>query len=226
MLARKGWSRGSPLDVDPRVAALCAEFAVEIIPHGPLSRGRPDRAVASIRRLIDKHGAEHARLVMCILAEGKGNHALIDGTSLWAISDLLVACPDLVETSMSEMLDMFDRVPLGPHMAIANELAGKVKQRDALAGMLYLHLRSLRNGLPAAKGPSRRREASASTSEAEKGRGKPTKRQRRTVELLEIGKRLLAAKASLSHGEFGRWLVDQPMTYETALKAMRLARAA
>ncbi|UVK47556.1 hypothetical protein BPNPMPFG_003343 [Mesorhizobium sp. AR07] len=31
------------------------------------------RATGTIRRLIDKHGAEHARLVMCILAEGKGN---------------------------------------------------------------------------------------------------------------------------------------------------------
>ncbi|WP_167378594.1 hypothetical protein [Mesorhizobium prunaredense] len=31
MLAREGWSRGSTSDIDPRVAALCGEFNVEII---------------------------------------------------------------------------------------------------------------------------------------------------------------------------------------------------
>jgi hypothetical protein len=29
------------------------------------------RTPASIRRIIDKHGAEHARLVLCILAGGR-----------------------------------------------------------------------------------------------------------------------------------------------------------
>jgi hypothetical protein len=69
----------------------------------------------SIRRLIDKHGAEQARLVLCILAEGKGNDALIDKTSLSAISDLLLACPDVVEGSTSDLLELFDGLPLGPY---------------------------------------------------------------------------------------------------------------
>ncbi|UVK46667.1 DUF3102 domain-containing protein [Mesorhizobium sp. AR07] len=184
------------------------------------------RATGTIRRLIDKHGAEHARLVMCILAEGKGNHALIDETSLRAISDLLLACPDIVEASMSELLELFDRIPLGPYMAIAHELRGKVRQCDALAGMLYLHLRSLKGGLGAGKEPDPKRQDRVRISEAEKGRVTLTARQRRAAEFVEIGRHLLAAKASLPHGEFGRWLADQPMTYERALKAMRLAKAA
>jgi hypothetical protein len=108
------------------------------------------RAPASIRRLIDKHGEAHARLVLCILAEGKGNHALIDETSLSAISDLLLACPD-IEGSTSDLLELFDGLPLGPCMAIANELRGTVHQGHALAGMLYLHVRRLREGPLAAK---------------------------------------------------------------------------
>lgn len=70
--------------------------------------------MASIRLLIDNHGAKHARLVVCTLAEGKGNWAVIDETSLSAISDLLLACPDIVEGSTSDLLELFDTVPLGP----------------------------------------------------------------------------------------------------------------
>ena len=69
---------------------------------------------------MDKHGEEHARLVMCVLAEGRGNHALIDEVSLWAISDLVLACGDIVEENTSDFLELFDQVPLGPYMAIAN----------------------------------------------------------------------------------------------------------
>jgi hypothetical protein len=42
--------------------------------------------------------------VLCILAEGKGYDALIDETRLSAISDLLLACPDIVEGSTSDLL--------------------------------------------------------------------------------------------------------------------------
>jgi hypothetical protein len=52
---------------------------------------------------------------------GQGNHALIDETSLSAISDLLLACPDVVEGSTSDILALFDDIPLGPYMARAKE---------------------------------------------------------------------------------------------------------
>ncbi|TIS98075.1 DUF3102 domain-containing protein [Mesorhizobium sp.] len=67
--------------------------------------------------------------------------------------------------------------------------------------------------------------AKANASEAEKGRQGFSKRQRRRGELIALGKRLLGAKTSLPHGEFGPWLRDQPVTYDRALKAMRLAKA-
>jgi hypothetical protein len=77
---------------DPRVKSLWSEFDIEIIPANVYPLPGQTRAPATIRRIIDKHGAEHARLVLCILAEGKGNHALIDETSLSAVSDLILAC--------------------------------------------------------------------------------------------------------------------------------------
>jgi hypothetical protein len=58
-------------------------------------------------------------------------------------------------------------------MAIANELRGHVHQGHALSGILYVHLRSLRDGLPAAKEAAPRREANVHTSQAEKGVASP-----------------------------------------------------
>jgi hypothetical protein len=106
--------------------------------------------------------------VLCILAEGKGNDAQIDETSLSAISDLLLACPDVVEGSASDLLELFDGLPLGPYMAIANELRGVVHQGHALAGMLYLHVRRLREGSLAAREASRGKVDHANLSEIER----------------------------------------------------------
>ncbi|TGQ79339.1 hypothetical protein EN850_20845 [Mesorhizobium sp. M8A.F.Ca.ET.207.01.1.1] len=51
------------------------------------------------------------------------------------------ACADLVEADATAFLEMFDKMPIGPLMAIANELRSIVPQRHALAGMLYLQAR-------------------------------------------------------------------------------------
>jgi hypothetical protein len=184
------------------------------------------RAPATIRRIVDKHGAEHARLVLCILAEGRGNDALIDETSLTAISDLLLACPDIVEGSTSDLLELFDTVPLGPYMAIANELRGVVHQGHALAGMLYLHVRRLREGSLAAREASRGKIDHANASEIEKGRAAFRKGAHRTVkEKIEIGRQLLAKKAALPRGHFGPWLLEQSgLSQHTAHQCMRMAR--
>jgi len=69
---------------------------------------------------------------------GAGQYALIDETSLRAVSDLRLACPDLVEQHTTALLEMFDRMPLGPLMATANELHCVVHQGHAVAGMMYL----------------------------------------------------------------------------------------
>jgi hypothetical protein len=207
------------------VKSLCSEFDIEIIPGNVYPLPGQTRAPASIRRLIDKHGAEHARLVLCILAEGKGNHALIDEMSLSAISDLLLACPDVVEGSTSDLLELFDDLPLGPYMAIANELRGVVHQGHALAGMLYLHVRRLREGSLAAREASRGKVDHANLSEIEKGRAAFRKGAHRTVkEKTEIGRQLLAKKAALPRGHFGPWLRESGLSDQMAHQCMRLAK--
>ncbi|MER8824285.1 hypothetical protein [Mesorhizobium sp. M0208] len=75
-------------------------------------------------------------MVLCVLGEGRGNHALIEESSLTAVSDLLLAGPDLVKQGMAAVLEVFDAIPLGAYMAIVNELRGRVHQGHALAGIL------------------------------------------------------------------------------------------
>lgn len=159
---------------DFRVKALCEEFEIEIIPGNRYPQPGQTRAVASIRRLIDHHGEEHARLVLCVLAEGCGNQGLIDEYSLNAISSVLRACPDIMEKSASAVLELFDRIPLGPYMMVAGELRGTVHQGNALAGMLYLHMRQLRDDPFAWMEASATKKRKAKQSEAEKGREMPT----------------------------------------------------
>ena len=109
----------------------------------------------------------------CILAEGQGNQGLIDEYSLNAISSVLRACPDVMEKSASAVLELFDRIPLGPYMVAANELRGTVHQGNALAGMLYLHMRQLREDPFAWMEASADRKRKAKKSEAEKRREMP-----------------------------------------------------
>jgi hypothetical protein len=207
------------------VKSLCSEFDIEIIPANIFPLPMQTRAPATIRRIIDKHGEAHARLVLCILAEGKGNHALIDETSLSAISDLLLACPDIVEGSTSDLLELFDGLPLGPYMAIANELRGTVHQGHALAGMLYLQVRRLREGPLAAREASRGKVDHANASEIEKGRAAFRRGAHRTVkEKTEIGRQLIAKKAALPWGHFGPWLQQSGISPSTAHQCMRLAK--
>jgi hypothetical protein len=71
MLAREDWNLATPPDVDPRVATLCAEFGVTVISKSRYRLPGKTRPTGTIRRLIDKHDAAHARLVLCMLAEGR-----------------------------------------------------------------------------------------------------------------------------------------------------------
>ncbi len=191
----------------PTAQDLCDEFAVDIVPKNIYPMPGQTRAVASIERLIRNHGEGHAWLVLCILAEGKGNNALIDETSLSAISSIVTACQDMIEADTSAFLELFDHVPIGPLMAMANELRGVVHQGHALAGMLHFYARRSTSltGQEAARGVL----SAARVSEAAKGRERPSRRHRSIDEKIAIGRRLLEVKASLPWGHWGPWVREK-----------------
>lgn len=213
-------------EIPPTAETLCAEFDIEITGKSRYPEPGQTRAPGTIQRIINKRGAAHARLVLCVLAEGKGNNALIDEMSLWAVSDLVTACADIVEVDASALLELFDQIPIGPYMAIANELRGFVKQHSALAGMMYLHVRRLRPESMSCKDAAYIRNRRAEISEREKGRAASSRwRHRTTDEKLVLGRRLLEVKASMPHGHFGPWLREKAdVSTNAARTAMRLAR--
>lgn len=193
------------------------------LPSAPLPQPGETRATATVGRLIDKYGPEHTRLVLCILAEGRGNSALIDETTLWAISDIVLACEDLVEENASQLLQMFDRIPLGPFLAIVNELRGIVPQRPALAGILYFTLSRMSEepltGHAARYGVAK----AASRSEIEKGRAAIRRYNRTRDEKVALGRELLAKRGKVRQGEWGVYLREAGMNASTACNYMRMA---
>ena len=126
---------------DRRVKSLLDEFDVAIVGANQYPLPGQTRAVATIGRIIDRHGLDHMRLVMCTLAETKGAGGIVDEVTGWCVSDLVLACPEWVNERTSDWLEAWDALPLGTYMFLCQELAGIVKQRHALAGLCYAFLR-------------------------------------------------------------------------------------
>jgi len=121
--------------IDPRVIDLCREFNVEIIPGTRYPEVGQTRAPDTLRRIIDRYGIEHARMVMTTLVETANNKALLDEVSLWMASDMIrFRGLDKID---SDWLDLWDATPVGRLQFICQELSGIVPQRYALGGMMF-----------------------------------------------------------------------------------------
>ena len=213
-----------------QVRRLCDEFGIRIISKQRSPVPGETRAVVSIARIIAKRGEPHARMVLSLLAESRGNQGLIDEVSLWAMSDLVTACADIVDDRAGDLFELMDAVPLGPYMVIASELSGVVHRRYALARMIYLHMRKLRDHSISFKDVAGKKARHALASEHEKGRLPDYRPQpkRTRQEKIELGRELLAKRAELGRGHaFQKWvIVERDITLSMADGCMKLAREA
>lgn len=123
--------------IDPRVQALCDEFEVTIVPKHRYPEIGQTRAVAAIRKMIEKRGMDHARIVMSTLTETANNKAFLEGECIGAASDLLVACRAYQEADPEKWFQVWDQCPVGELQAVAHDLRGFVPLRAALAGLIY-----------------------------------------------------------------------------------------
>lgn len=122
---------------DLRVASISAEYDVSLIGKSRYPEPGETRAVASLRHILNAYGEGHLRMVLSTLAETENNRASLDAVSLWCVSDLIRAFPQLVENETSEWLACFDQMPVGELQYVNNQcLRGVVKLRHSLAGML------------------------------------------------------------------------------------------
>lgn len=127
--------------IDPRVSALCEEVGLQAIEGTAYPRLGQTRAVATIRRIIERFGEEHARLVLMTLAETENNRALVDEVCLWMASDMVRVFRTEIEHDASAWLARWDSMPVGYLQSVSHGLKGTIKQRDALSGMVYRELR-------------------------------------------------------------------------------------
>lgn len=125
--------------IDPRVEALCEEFEVRIVPKSSYPGPGETRAVGALAKIINRHGMEHARLVMTTLAETENNKLALEASAFGAASDLIRACPEWVEDA-SKWLAVWDKTPVGELQDLTHGLRGHVSMRSALAGLIYERL--------------------------------------------------------------------------------------
>lgn len=125
--------------IDPQVQALCDEFGIRIVPKSVYPEPGETRAVGALTKIINRHGTEHARLVMTTLAETENNKAALEASAFGAASDLIRARPEWIADA-SKWLAVWDACPVGELQALAYELRGYVPMRGALAGLIYERL--------------------------------------------------------------------------------------
>jgi hypothetical protein len=204
-----------------RVQAICAEFDIEIIAGNEYPKPGQTRATASIDRILQKHGIGHMRLVLATLSETKGNHGLITQTSLWATSDLILACKEWVDTDPTSWFDAWDKIPMGFLMWHCNELSGIAHQRHALTGAMYVMLVHYGRGRKADK------EVDYSfMRRIHRAEEVPTPRDLKNREAVDLGLEFIRVKQSLPAGKWLPWVREHAgVSYATALNYMSLARS-
>jgi hypothetical protein len=125
----------------PQAEAIFAEHGIEVVPAHVMPAIGQTRAIATLDRIRNRYGDDHARFVVMTLAETANNKAFIDETSLWLVSDMVRAAqknfPDLVNNNVTAWFSFFDGLPLGYLQYWAYDLDGVVSKRHALGGMVY-----------------------------------------------------------------------------------------
>lgn len=123
--------------IDPNVVSLCDEFSVTIVPKSVYPGPGETRAVNTIRKMIDRHGMDTARIVFRTLLETENNKKSLEAETIGATLDLLLACRQHYEDDPEKWFRVFDACPVAGLQGIAHDLRGRVPLRAALAGLIY-----------------------------------------------------------------------------------------
>lgn len=125
----------------PEAEAMFEEFGIQIVPANVVPGPKQTRAVATLQRIIRRHGEDHARFLVMTIAETGNNDAHIDETALWSVSDIILAFrknhPAMMENDISRFLEFFDGVPVGMLQFWCLGLDGITNKRAALVGLIW-----------------------------------------------------------------------------------------
>ena len=121
--------------------AILEEFGIRAVPIHVMPRFGETRAVATLQRIVNRHGFAHGRAVVQFLAESDNNrHPMVD-VILWAMSDVLRLMekqyPEIMENEISRVFEFFDGVPLGAiEHKFVRPLDGITSKRAAMVGLI------------------------------------------------------------------------------------------
>lgn len=125
----------------PDAEAILEEFGITIVPPNVVPGRLQTRAVATLHRIIKRHGEDHARFVVMALADCANNACALDETGMWATSDIVIAFrknyPEIMEKRTTDFLRFLDAQPVGLLQYWCLGLDGITNKRAALVGLIW-----------------------------------------------------------------------------------------
>jgi hypothetical protein len=121
--------------------AILHEFGVRVVPPGAHPRLGETKAVVNFQKIINARGYEHGRFLIMTWKDTMVKQTIMDGPSLWAISDVIKAVeknfPDLLDKDVEKWFAFFDALQIGWLQDWAKDLDGVMPKRYAMGGQIY-----------------------------------------------------------------------------------------
>ena len=124
----------------PNAAAeLCDEIGITIVPinvRRSILGEAETCAERTIAKMIERHGAGHARFVLRTIVETVNNRRELVAPTIEAVSDVALAHPEWTDRA-GDWLDAFDALDLPALRSRARRNLRAVRVREAMAAMIF-----------------------------------------------------------------------------------------
>lgn len=145
---------------------VCAEVGIKIIRPGRRSATSDLETCAerTIEKLIERHGAGHARFVLRTIGETEGNAEELVAFTIEAVSRLVLAHPEWADRGL-EWFEAFDRIDLKAIREQCRKVVRFVPMADGIGTIVFDRLLDLLGDPTPLRNPRGRRKMPA-TAEA------------------------------------------------------------
>src|SRR4029078_10597411 len=139
MYARPGLYYYQVWRLSVRLAGICAEIGVEILPTTATVRGGQTTAGSTLKNILDDHGEGHVIQLLRTFTETENRRVRIGAFALYAISDIMIAYPARADTRL-RWFEVFDGINLADIQRQAKANRATVPQRYGVAALLHREL--------------------------------------------------------------------------------------
>jgi hypothetical protein len=123
-----------------KLAAICADLGVEILPTTASVRAAQTTARATLQDILAAHGEGHLIQTLRTFVETDNRtRARIESFGLYAVSDLMLAYPAWANSGL-RWLEVFDRIDIAAIQRQAKANRAVVPQRWGVGTLLYIEL--------------------------------------------------------------------------------------